>query len=115
MGLPILIPEKIPTTLATGAGPVLDVPLDDADQQLSRGSLTRLAEQFGAAGETVVLAVAGPQHSTTVAALPRSSAVAIHVVTPLATRRAQLVDQLTAAPGGSLDHGPVVWCRPKGE
>jgi diaminopimelate epimerase len=28
MGLPILIPEKIPTTLATGAGPVLDVPLD---------------------------------------------------------------------------------------
>ncbi|HEB88541.1 MAG TPA: diaminopimelate epimerase [Deltaproteobacteria bacterium] len=28
MGLPILIPEKIPTTLATGAGPVLDVPID---------------------------------------------------------------------------------------
>jgi diaminopimelate epimerase len=28
MGLPVLIPEKIPTTLATGAGPVLDVPLD---------------------------------------------------------------------------------------
>jgi len=27
MGLPILIPEKIPTTLATGAGPVLDVPV----------------------------------------------------------------------------------------
>ncbi len=27
MGLPVLIPEKIPTTLATGAGPVLDVPL----------------------------------------------------------------------------------------
>ncbi len=34
MGLPILIPEKIPTTLATGAGPVLDVPIelpDDVD------------------------------------------------------------------------------------
>jgi diaminopimelate epimerase len=28
MGLPVLIPEKIPTTLATGSGPVLDVPLD---------------------------------------------------------------------------------------
>lgn len=28
MGLPILIPEKIPTTLATGAGPVLDVPIE---------------------------------------------------------------------------------------
>jgi diaminopimelate epimerase len=28
MGLPILIPAKIPTTLATGAGPVLDVPID---------------------------------------------------------------------------------------
>ena len=28
MGSPILIPEKIPTTLATGAGPVLDVPID---------------------------------------------------------------------------------------
>jgi len=28
MGLPVLIPEKIPTTLATGAGPVLDVLLD---------------------------------------------------------------------------------------
>lgn len=28
MGLPILIPEKIPTTLATGPGPVLDVPID---------------------------------------------------------------------------------------
>ena len=28
MGLPILIPEKIPTTLASGAGPVLDVPID---------------------------------------------------------------------------------------
>ncbi len=28
MGRPILIPEKIPTTLATGAGPVLDVPID---------------------------------------------------------------------------------------
>jgi diaminopimelate epimerase len=28
MGLPILIPEKIPTTLASGAGPVLDVPVD---------------------------------------------------------------------------------------
>jgi len=28
MGLPVLIPEKIPTTLATGAGPVLDVPID---------------------------------------------------------------------------------------
>lgn len=27
MGLPVLIPEKIPTTLATGAGPVLDVPI----------------------------------------------------------------------------------------
>jgi len=27
MGLPVLIPEKIPTTLSTGAGPVLDVPL----------------------------------------------------------------------------------------
>lgn len=94
---------------------VLDVPLDDADQQLSRGALTRLAEQFGAAGETLVLAVAGPQHSTTVAALPLSSAVAIHVVTPRATRRAQLVDQLTAASGGSLRHDPVVWCRSKGE
>ncbi|MBC8187489.1 MAG: diaminopimelate epimerase [Proteobacteria bacterium] len=28
MGSPILIPEKIPTTLATGPGPVLDVPID---------------------------------------------------------------------------------------
>ncbi|MFP6654897.1 MAG: diaminopimelate epimerase [Myxococcota bacterium] len=28
MGLPILVPEKIPTTLATGTGPVLDVPID---------------------------------------------------------------------------------------
>jgi diaminopimelate epimerase len=28
MGLPVLIPEKIPTTLATGPGPVLDVPID---------------------------------------------------------------------------------------
>jgi diaminopimelate epimerase len=28
MGLPILIPEKIPTTLATGHGPVLEVPID---------------------------------------------------------------------------------------
>src|SRR5690606_1504036 len=28
MGLPILIPEKVPTPLATGAGPVIDVPLD---------------------------------------------------------------------------------------
>ncbi len=28
MGLPVLIPEKIPTTLATGAGPVLDVPIN---------------------------------------------------------------------------------------
>ena len=28
MGSPVLIPEKIPTTLATGAGPVLDVPID---------------------------------------------------------------------------------------
>jgi len=28
MGLPILIPEKIPTTLATGLGPVLEVPID---------------------------------------------------------------------------------------
>ena len=28
MGLPILIPEKIPTTLATGAGPVLEVPIE---------------------------------------------------------------------------------------
>jgi diaminopimelate epimerase len=31
MGLPVLIPEKIPTTLATGAGPVLDVPIDIPD------------------------------------------------------------------------------------
>ncbi len=31
MGLPVLIPEKIPTTLATGAGPVLDVPIDLPD------------------------------------------------------------------------------------
>ena len=31
MGLPILTPEKIPTTLATGAGPVLDVPIDLPD------------------------------------------------------------------------------------
>jgi len=34
MGLPVLIPQKIPTTLATGAGPVLDVPIalpEDAD------------------------------------------------------------------------------------
>ena len=32
MGLPILAPEKIPTTLATGPGPVLDVPIGlDAD------------------------------------------------------------------------------------
>lgn len=28
MGLPVLIPEKIPTTLATGAGPVLEVPIN---------------------------------------------------------------------------------------
>ena len=28
MGLPILIPEKIPTTLATGTGPILNVPID---------------------------------------------------------------------------------------
>jgi diaminopimelate epimerase len=28
MGSPVLIPEKIPTTLSTGAGPVLDVPID---------------------------------------------------------------------------------------
>lgn len=31
MGLPVLIPEKIPTTLATGAGPVLDVPINISD------------------------------------------------------------------------------------
>jgi diaminopimelate epimerase len=31
MGLPVLIPEKIPTTLATGAGPVLEVPIDIPD------------------------------------------------------------------------------------
>ena len=31
MGLPVLIPEKIPTTLATGAGPVLDVPIQLPD------------------------------------------------------------------------------------
>ncbi len=28
MGLPVLIPEKVPTTLATGAGPVLEVPIE---------------------------------------------------------------------------------------
>ncbi len=31
MGLPVLIPEKIPTTLATGAGPVLEVPIELPD------------------------------------------------------------------------------------
>jgi len=31
MGLPVLIPEKIPTTLATGSGPVLEVPIDIPD------------------------------------------------------------------------------------
>ena len=31
MGLPVLIPEKIPTTLASGAGPVLEVPIDLPD------------------------------------------------------------------------------------
>ncbi len=28
MGLPVLAPEKIPTTLATGSGPVLEVPIE---------------------------------------------------------------------------------------
>jgi diaminopimelate epimerase len=30
MGLPVLIPEKIPATLASGAGPVIDVPIEIA-------------------------------------------------------------------------------------
>jgi len=47
MGLPVLIPEKIPTTLATGAGPVLDVPImipdglwPDAPQELRVSSIS---------------------------------------------------------------------------
>ena len=47
MGLPVLIPEKIPTTLASGAGPVLDVPIDipdglwpDAPQELRASSVS---------------------------------------------------------------------------
>ena len=34
MGLPVLAPAKIPTTLASGDGPVLDVPLDLAGEEL---------------------------------------------------------------------------------
>ena len=34
MGLPVLAPAKIPTTLASGDGPVLDVPLDVAGEEL---------------------------------------------------------------------------------
>jgi len=34
MGLPVLAPAKIPTTLANGDGPVLDVPLDLAGEEL---------------------------------------------------------------------------------
>lgn len=41
MGSPVLIPEKIPTTLATGAGPVLDVPID-LPMDLLRQSLPEL-------------------------------------------------------------------------
>ena len=37
MGLPVLIPEKIPTTLATGAGPVLDVPITLRDELWPEG------------------------------------------------------------------------------
>jgi diaminopimelate epimerase len=37
MGLPVLIPEKIPTTLATGPGPVLDVPIDLPDELWPEG------------------------------------------------------------------------------
>jgi diaminopimelate epimerase len=47
MGPPILVPEKIPTTLATGEGPVLDVPIElpeglwpDAPQPLLASSVS---------------------------------------------------------------------------
>ncbi len=35
MGLPVLAPAKIPTTLTSGDGPVLDVPLEAGDERLS--------------------------------------------------------------------------------
>jgi diaminopimelate epimerase len=38
MGLPVLVPAKIPTTLATGEGPVLDVPLEIEGETLAVSS-----------------------------------------------------------------------------
>jgi diaminopimelate epimerase len=40
MGLPVLAPAKIPTTLASGEGPVLDVPLDIAGETLRVSSVS---------------------------------------------------------------------------
>jgi diaminopimelate epimerase len=40
MGLPVLAPAKIPTTLASGEGPVLDVPLEVAGETLRVSSVS---------------------------------------------------------------------------
>jgi diaminopimelate epimerase len=40
MGLPVLEPAKIPTTLATGDGPLLDVPLDVQGETLAVSSVS---------------------------------------------------------------------------
>ena len=40
MGLPILAPAKIPTTLGVGEGPVLDVPLDLGDETIAVSSVS---------------------------------------------------------------------------
>jgi diaminopimelate epimerase len=40
MGRPVLEPQKIPTLLGSGSGPVLDVPLDLGDQQLRLSSVS---------------------------------------------------------------------------
>jgi diaminopimelate epimerase len=40
MGLPVLAPAKIPTTLGAGDGPVLDVPLDLGDQSVVVSSVS---------------------------------------------------------------------------
>jgi diaminopimelate epimerase len=40
MGLPVLAPAKIPTTLASGEGPVLDVPLEIAGETLRVSSVS---------------------------------------------------------------------------
>jgi diaminopimelate epimerase len=40
MGLPVLAPAKIPTTLGQGDGPVLDVPLDLGDRTIALSSVS---------------------------------------------------------------------------